>query len=98
MTASGGLSWPDPEASFPLDDLQASRADESLQAAHGKAPASLISAGRPCPVCSAPAAKLSWFWFESPAPTWEMLCGRAGWVSFCDRDQRQVEFVLEMMN
>lgn len=98
MTESDDLNLSRPEASFPLADLQASRVDEVLQEAHGKAPALLRHSGRPCPVCGAPAAELSWFWFESPACTWEMLCGRAGWVSFCDRDQRQVDFVLEMMN
>jgi len=98
MTESDDLNWAEPGRGFSLADLQASRTNQVLQEGHGKVPASLIRARRSCPVCGAHPAELSWFWFESPAWTWEMLCGRAGWVSFCDRDLRQVDFIVEMMN
>ena len=52
----------------------------------------------PCPVCGLDGGSLEWFWFESPEDTWRTLCGRAGWVSFCPRDERPVEFFLEIMN
>jgi len=45
---------------------------------------------------SAPARQLSWFYFESPSETWEYLCGRAGWMTVCNRCQRQVDFFLEV--
>ena len=53
---------------------------------------------RPCPECGSSRDDLEWFWFESPEPTWQMLCGRAGWVSFCARDERPVQFFLALMN
>lgn len=54
--------------------------------------------GRPCAICGMAAADLEWFWFESPEATWRMLCGRAGWVSFCPRDEHPVQFFLEVLN
>jgi hypothetical protein len=87
-----------PHGAFPPTELRASRTDQALQMRRGKAPESLRAGARSCPACGAGAAELSWFWYESSAWTWEMLCGRAGWVSFCDRDDRQVQFFLEEMS
>jgi hypothetical protein len=88
--------WDD--QSFPLTHLEASRSDAKLQAKQGERPARLLDQAHPCPVCGTAPDELAWFWFCSPFETWEMLCGRAGWVSFCDRDERQVDFFLEEMN
>lgn len=41
--------------------------------------------GAPCRRCGRRSEDLEWFWFESPAQTWEWLCGRAGWATWCTR-------------
>ena len=51
-----------------------------------------------CPDCGAAPAGQAWFYFESPAWTWDHLCGRAGWMTVCDPCHRQVNFFLEILN
>lgn len=85
---------------FPWEDVEAARKNQRLQREHP------VSVGRqrysatakPCPNCQTPADSLSWFYFESPSETWEHLCGRAGWMTVCDRCHLQVDFFLEVMN
>ena len=90
--------WPEPE-SFPREDLEASRADKRLQAGSRAAveEAKRTHAGISCPDCRTDST-LVWFYFSSPAWTWEALCGRAGVVAYCDKHERQVAFVLDLMN
>ena len=47
----------------------------------------------PCPICGMPSEKLLWIYFDSPAWTWEKLCGRAGKLSICSDCHSQVEFI-----
>jgi len=51
-----------------------------------------------CPGCRKPPEQQEWFFFESPAWTWEKLCGRAGWMSYCARCDNQINFIVTMMN
>ena len=53
---------------------------------------------KPCPQCRTASDQLSWFYFSSPAETWEHLCGRAGWLTVCDRCHRQVAIFMEVLN
>lgn len=52
----------------------------------------------PCPCCKSSASELSWIYFVSPKTTWEWMCGRAGWLTVCEKCRIQVQFFLEMMN
>jgi hypothetical protein len=82
---------------FPLAHLRASRDDKQLQRANADEMEHVRkSLDVVCPECGS--ADLAWFWFSSPVWTWQNLCGRAGVVAFCDRDQRQVAFELRLMN
>jgi hypothetical protein len=86
--SEGDSSLPE-EWTLPLEDLQACRQDRELQAGRHR-PAEIVGRARHCPNCGAAPEDL--VWFSSPEWTWPALCGCAGWVSFCDRDSRQVEF------
>jgi len=88
------------DSRFPWEDVEASRNNVQLQAEHpvAKAKQQCATTARPCPQCQAVADKLNWFYFESPPETWKDLCGRAGWMTVCDRCHRQVDFFLEVMN
>lgn len=52
----------------------------------------------PCPKCGKSFDKMEVFYFESPPKTWEMLCGRAGWIVICIDCKKQIRFELEVMN
>jgi hypothetical protein len=45
-----------------------------------------------CPICGTPANQLAWFFFATPVETWEVLMGRAGWMTVCDKCHLQVDF------
>ena len=85
---------------FPWADVAESRRNELLQRDHAQDESRQKHAllAKPCPRCQAPATELSWFYFESPAWAWEKLCGRAGWMTVCNRCHVQVDFFLELMN
>jgi hypothetical protein len=51
-----------------------------------------------CPQCGRTADRLRWIHFVSPAPTWEHLCGREGWLAVCDTCRLQVEFHVTVMS
>jgi hypothetical protein len=84
----------------PMADVLASRADGELQARHGheEAKRELLPSAAECPGCGRESGDLDWFWFSSPPETWRGLCGRAGWMTFCDGCRRRVEFFLTIMN
>jgi hypothetical protein len=86
--------------SFPWEDVEASRKDTLLQNEHPVAEAQQHYAAhaKPCPQCHASADNLSWFYFKSPAETWENLCGQAGWIIVCDKCSRQVDFFVELVS
>jgi len=72
---------------FPWEDVEASNDNQPLQLEHSGTNAKQFYAARakPCHRCHAAADMLSWVYFESPAETWEHLCGSAGWLTVCDR-------------
>ena len=80
--------------------LQALRDDEALQTKHPVAEAKekFGSSLKPCRWCGRPGDDLSWIFYESPPETWQMLCGRAGWIVVCDHCQRRVGSFLTLMN
>jgi hypothetical protein len=84
----------------PATDVAASRLDAELQSQHDpvEAKRDLLSHARPCSSCARAAAELEWFWFRSPPETWRMLCGRAGWMTWCSRCERRVDFFMSEMN
>jgi len=51
-----------------------------------------------CPKCGKGVKYLKVFYFKSPPETWEMLCGRAGWMVICEDCKKQVYFKTEVMN
>ena len=88
------------EDQYPWDDVDSARKNTRLQRGHpiAEGHAAYLAAAKPCPQCQASAGRLSWFYFESPAETWEHLCGRAGWMTVCDQCHRQVDFFLEVLS
>jgi len=86
--------------SFPLEHVTASRKNSRLQRSHPVSPAKTkyVSQAKACPKCGATPEQLAWFYFESPPWTWEHLCGRAGWMTVCDKCHLQVDFFLQLMN
>jgi len=43
-------------------------------------------------------SRTEWIWFESPKVTWEMLCGRAGWLLYDPDSRKQLDFRLVCLN
>jgi hypothetical protein len=89
----------DHDEGYPWPDVDASRRNSRLQRKHpvSEGQASYLKRAKTCPQCGL-AAQLTWFYFESPKETWENLCGRAGWMTVCDKCHVQVDFFLEVMN
>jgi hypothetical protein len=85
---------------FPWEDVEAARKNQRLQREHPVAEGQqrYTATAKACPQCHTAAGQLSWFYFESPAETWEHLCGRAGWMTVCDRCHLQVDFFRQVMN
>ncbi|HXS69877.1 MAG TPA: hypothetical protein VN761_13615 [Candidatus Polarisedimenticolia bacterium] len=85
---------------FPWEHVEAARNDSRLQREHPATDAKerLVGHSKHCPQCNAAPNALHWFYFCSPDKTREMLCGRAGWMTVCDKCRRQVDFFLEVMN
>jgi hypothetical protein len=50
------------------------------------------------PNCGSAADKLDWFYFATPAESWQHLAGRAGWMTACQQCGIQVDFFVELMN
>ena len=90
----------DADGFFPWEDVDASRQNKALQRRHVKKRAREDYANQrgSCPSCGASPDQLAWFYFESPAWSWEHLCGRAGWMTVCDRCRRQVNYFEEVMS
>ena len=90
----------DDDDQYPWEDVEAARKNPRLQREHPLADGhrAYLPAAKVCPQCQTPAGQLSWFYFESPSETWEHLCGRAGWMTVCDRCHLQVDFFLEVLN
>jgi hypothetical protein len=79
---------------FPVEDVIACMRDDSLQSRHSLAAAKArYKAG-----IAELVENTVWFYFESPALTWETLCGRTGWMVVAKEPLRKVAFFLEIMN
>ena len=83
---------------FPWADVTASRAARSARRGVRAAQARYAQGAVACPVCGTLPTNQAWFYFASPAWTWDHLCGRAGWMTVCDPCHRQVNFFLEALN
>lgn len=85
---------------YPWEDVRASAEDRHLQADHprGEGLGKYAEYADRCPGCHTPPEHLTWVYFRSPDRTWEMLCGRAGWMTVCEWCEVQVDFFLESMN
>jgi hypothetical protein len=79
---------------FPVEDVVSCLRDDKLQVRHSLAAAKdRYKAGIAEPIENA-----IWFYFASPALTWETLCGRAGWMVVAKEPLREVAFFLEIMS
>ncbi len=88
-------------ANFPLEDILASRDNEALQSENSAIIATTRADHAPetrCESCGGSGNALDWFYFESPAYTWERLCGRAGVIALCNSDHSQVAFYVTVIN
>jgi hypothetical protein len=84
---------------FPWEDVLAARNNSDLQRKHRQDKRTGYSTiAKDCPNCGSRPETLAWFYFSSPDDTWQHLCGRAGWMTVCDRCRRQVDFFMELMN
>jgi len=79
---------------FPLEHIIACLRDDALQSRHRLADALAHYKER----LAEPVENAVWFYFESPAWTWEDLSGRAGWVVVAKEPPREVAFFVEIMN
>jgi hypothetical protein len=79
---------------FPREQLDASRNDETLQAKMRREVEATKRANPrvSCRQCGS-ASNLAWFFFSSPPKMWDMRAGQAGVVAFCDVHERQVMFL-----
>jgi len=57
-----------------------------------------IEKARSCPICGRKPEDLRWLYVSSPPRSWEMMAGRAGWLTICPDDEFHVEFFLVVMN
>ena len=56
-----------------------------------------------CPHCNAGPELLRWEYYTTPASTWRFgrnggLCGRAGWMTACEKCGQSVDFFVEQMS
>lgn len=87
---------------FPREDVEASLADSKLQQRAAKDRSAeteiLLADLRAKAIEDGAPPSSEWIFFESPAWTWKMLCGRAGWLLY-DRDTgTQHGFLMTSMN
>jgi hypothetical protein len=90
----------DADGFFAWEDVDASRQNKALQRRHVKKRAreQYAAESASCPSCGASPTQLAWFYFDSPAWTWRHLCGRAGWMTVCDKCRKQVSFFCEVLS
>jgi hypothetical protein len=78
----------------PVEDVITCLRDDRLQSRHSLAAAK----ERYKADIAEPMENTVWFYFESPALTWENLCGRAGWMIIAKEPPREIAFFVEVMN
>jgi guanosine-3',5'-bis(diphosphate) 3'-pyrophosphohydrolase len=87
------------EGFFRLNEIIRARFNARLQSQNRAEVEAARGLGRAsCPDCGGSGEQLSWFWFTTPPASWAHLAGREGPMGFCDRDCREVDFVLTCMN
>jgi hypothetical protein len=79
---------------FPVEHIIACLRNDGLQSRHSLAEAR----ERYGKQLAEPVENVVWFYFESPAWTWDNLCGRAGWMVVAKEPMREVAFFVEIMN
>ena len=79
---------------FPIENIIACLRDDALQSRHRLADA----LERHKDHLAESVEDALWFYFESPAWTWENFCGRAGWMVVSKEPMREAAFFLEIMN
>jgi hypothetical protein len=79
---------------YPVEHVIACLRDDSLQSRHSLAAAKARYEGG----IAERIEDAVWFYFESPALTWETLCGRAGWMVVAKEPLREEAFFLEIIN
>ena len=79
---------------FPVENIIACLRDDALQSRHSLRDALERHKDR----LAESVEDALWFYFESPAWTWENLCGRAGWMVVSKEPMREAAFFLEIMN
>ena len=89
-----GVSGYEGKFTFPMEHIIACLRDDNLQSRHSLAEA----LKRYKEQLAEPVENVVWFYFETPAWTWENLCGRAGWMVVGKESPQQVAFFLEIMN
>jgi hypothetical protein len=80
--------------SFPVEDVIACLRDDSLQMRHSLAAAKARYKAN----IGVPTENTVWLYFESPALTWETLCGRTGWMVIAKHPLAEIAFFLEIMS
>jgi hypothetical protein len=88
---------------FPPDDVATSLADATLQKEHRignlePGAQSELEETRQAAIAGGASASTRWIYFSSPPWTWEQLCGREGWLLYDPATERQLEFVMTVMN
>jgi len=58
----------------------------------------LLKDAKCCPECWTPPSGLDWVYFETSPETWRRLMGRKGWLTLCNRCEREVEEIVTLMN
>lgn len=89
-----GLGSYEGKFTYPLEHVIACLRGDTLQARHSLGDA----LGRYKDRLAEPVEYAVWFYFQSPAWTWENLCGRAGWMAVAKEPPREIAFFVEIMN
>ena len=91
------------EEIFPVEDVEASLQDTSLQAANSFSELESelrrdLEAARTRAVEAGASQATRWIYFSSPDWTWQRLCGREGWLLYDPETKTQLDFVMTVMN
>jgi hypothetical protein len=59
------------------------------------AQAEYLSHANPCPECGRAPSELRWLSVSDPESAWDAGTGRVGFLTICERCQRQVDFLVD---
>ena len=81
---------------------EAAKNDKAFQASHQErvpqAQDKYFAKAKSCPRCGTPPPRLEWFYYCSPASTWQRMMGRAGWMTYCGKCGMRIDFFVEVLN